>query len=126
MNNINETLQKKRAELKEVFDNPAEDGKYSAEQKNAINGLNTELAELVDSANTAKASAEKGVWLAGLITTGQPTPKAGAHFLVIIVLGKFQGVIAPTTPTGCLITTILLSGSGSGIISPYTLFTSSA
>ena len=58
MDNINETLQKKRAELKEVFDNPAEDGKYSAEQKNAINGLNTELAELVDSANDAKAKAK--------------------------------------------------------------------
>ena len=37
MDNINEKLQKKRAELKEVFDNPVEDGKYSAEQKNAIN-----------------------------------------------------------------------------------------
>ena len=58
MSNYNETLQKKRAELKEVFDNPAEDGKYSAEQKNAINGLNTELAELVDQANTAKAKAK--------------------------------------------------------------------
>ena len=58
MSNINETLQKKRAELKEVFDNPAEDGKYSAEQKNAINGLNTELAELVDEANNAKAKAK--------------------------------------------------------------------
>ena len=59
MDNISETLQKKRAELKEVFDNPAEEGgKYSAEQKNAINGLNTELAELVDEANTAKAKAK--------------------------------------------------------------------
>ena len=59
MDNINETLQKKRAELKEVFDNPAEEGgKYSAEQKNAINALNTELAELVDEANNAKAKAK--------------------------------------------------------------------
>ena len=59
MDNISETLQKKRAELKEVFDNPAEEGgKYSAEQKNAINGLNTELAELVDEANNAKARAK--------------------------------------------------------------------
>ena len=59
MDNINETLQKKRAELKEVFDNPAEEGgKYSAEQKNAINGLNTELAELVDEANNTKAKAK--------------------------------------------------------------------
>ena len=58
MSNINETLQKKRAELKEVFDNPADDGKYSAEQKNAINGLNTELAELVDAANLDKSKAK--------------------------------------------------------------------
>ena len=33
MSDYNETLQKKRAELKEVFDNPADDGKYTAEQK---------------------------------------------------------------------------------------------
>ena len=58
MDNINEKLQKKRAELKEVFDNPVEDGKYSAEQKNAINGLNTELAELVDQTQNAKAKAK--------------------------------------------------------------------
>ena len=69
-------------------------------------------------ANAPSARAEYGVWLAGLITTVHPTARAGAHFLVIIVLGKFHGVIAPTTPTGCFITTILLSGIGSGIISP--------
>ena len=58
MSDYNEKLQKKRAELKDVFDNPAEDGKYSAEQKNAINALNTELAELVDESNNAKAKAK--------------------------------------------------------------------
>ena len=58
MSDYNEKLQKKRAELKEVFDNPAEDGKYSAEQKNAINALNTELAELVDESQNAKAKAK--------------------------------------------------------------------
>lgn len=83
MDNINETLQKKRAELKEVFDNPAEEGgKYSAEQKNAINALNTELAELVDEANTAKAKAknEKAMEIAEEAATYAPeevdnTPK---------------------------------------------------
>ena len=83
MDNISETLQKKRAELKEVFDNPAEEGgKYSAEQKNAINGLNTELAELVDEANTAKAKAknEKAMEIAEEAATYAPeevdnTPK---------------------------------------------------
>jgi len=33
MSDYKEQISKKRAELKEVFDNPAEDGKYSAEQK---------------------------------------------------------------------------------------------
>ena len=56
MSNYKEQISKKRAELKDVFDNPAlEDGKYDAEQKNAINGLNTELAELVDAANLEKS-----------------------------------------------------------------------
>lgn len=58
MSDYKEQISKKRAELKEVFDNPAEDGKYSAEQKNAINGLNTELADLVDSANLERSKAK--------------------------------------------------------------------
>ena len=58
MSDYKEQISKKRAELKEVFDNPAEDGKYSAEQKNAINGLNTELAELVDAANIDRSKAK--------------------------------------------------------------------
>jgi len=33
MSDYKEQISKKRAELKDVFDNPAEDGKYSAEQK---------------------------------------------------------------------------------------------
>ena len=45
-----------------------------------VKTLKTPGGKPASSANTAKASAEKGVWLAGLITTGQPTPKAGAHF----------------------------------------------
>ena len=58
MSNYKETISKKRAELKDVFDNPAEDGKYSHEQKNQIKGLNTELAELVDAYNLEKAKAK--------------------------------------------------------------------
>ena len=58
MSDYKEQISKKRAELKEVFDNPVEDGKYSAEQKNAINGLNTELADLVDTANLEKSKAK--------------------------------------------------------------------
>ena len=78
------------------------------------------------SANSAIARAESGVSEAGFITTGQPAASAGAHFLVIIAIGKFQGVIAATTPIGCLITIILRSFEGVGITSPYVLLPSSA
>jgi hypothetical protein len=53
-----------------------------------------------------------------LITTGQPAASAGAHLRVIMALGKFQGVIAATTPIGCLITTMRLSGWCCGMVSP--------
>ena len=55
-------------------------------------------------ANSPSARAESGVASAGLITTGQPAAKAGATLRVIIAIGKFHGVIAAQTPTGCLIT----------------------
>ena len=55
-----------------------------------------------------------------------PTARAGATFLVIIAKGKFQGVIAATTPIGCLITISLWSFVWDGITSPYALLPSSA
>src|SRR5438034_2827400 len=55
---------------------------------------------------SANASAEYGVASAGLMTTVHPEASAGETFRVIIDVGKFHGVIAAQTPTGCLITTI--------------------
>src|SRR5436190_2736826 len=66
--------------------------------------LNTPAGIPASSASTANANAEKGVKTEGLSIIVQPAAKAGAHFRVIIALGKFQGVIAPTTPTDCLLT----------------------
>src|SRR5438477_3048839 len=54
--------------------------------------FNTPLGKPARSASSASASAENGVWLAGLITTGQPAASAGAHLRVIMALGKFHGV----------------------------------
>jgi hypothetical protein len=51
-------------------------------------------------AKTAKASAENGVNSEGFKITAQPAAKAAAAFLVIMALGKFQGVIAATIPIG--------------------------
>jgi hypothetical protein len=70
------------------------------------------------SASTTIASAESGVCLAGFATKAQPTASAGATLRAIMAFGKFQGVIEPTTPTGCLITTIRLSAWWPGMVSP--------
>ena len=78
------------------------------------------------SANSTIANADKGVALAGLHTTVQPAANAGAILRVSIALGKFHGVMQATTPTGCLITIMRLSFAGSGMMSPYMRFASSA
>ena len=41
-----------------------------------------------------------GVDSAGLSTTQLPAPMAGASFQAAIRIGKFQGMIWPTTPRG--------------------------
>ncbi len=68
-------------------------------------------------ANSTSANAESGVSAAGFSTMAQPTASAGATLRVIIALGKFQGVIAATTPIGCLIA-ILRRSFVAGMISP--------
>ncbi len=64
------------------------------------------------------ASAESGVCSAGFSTMVLPAASAGAHFLVTMAEGKFQGVIPAVTPTGSLRTTTLLPGIGVGMTSP--------
>ena len=70
------------------------------------------------SASTAIASADSGVSAAGRATKAQPAAMAGAALRAIIALGKFQGVIEATTPTGCLITVRRLSRMWPGMVSP--------
>ena len=64
------------------------------------------------------AIAIRGVSLEGLTITVQPAAKAGATLRAIIAPGKFQGVMSPHTPTGCLITEIRCCGEEGGMISP--------
>ncbi len=80
--------------------------------------LNSPFGMPARSANTARANAESGVSAAGRPTKPQPAAMAGPHLRVIIALGKFQGVIDPTTPMGWRITVSLLSGRWPGIVSP--------
>ena len=70
------------------------------------------------SARTTNAIAVSGVCSAGLIIKVHPAASPGAHFLVIIAAGKFQGVIAAQTPMGCLRVIMRLSFIGSGRTSP--------
>ena len=48
-----------------------------------------------------------------------PAARAGPIFLVAIAAGKFHGVINNETPTGCLVTKILLSLLGAILNSPF-------
>ncbi|MNN27905.1 hypothetical protein D3C81_1414560 [compost metagenome] len=69
--------------------------------------FNTPAGTPASSASLTSAKAVSGVSAAGLQTTVQPAARAGAIFRAIIAAGKFQGVIAATTPTGSLYAAIL-------------------
>ena len=62
-----------------------------------------------------------GVCSLGLSTTVHPAASAGAVLRVIIANGKFQGVMAPTTPTGCFSVSICRSGAVGCSTWPYAL-----
>ncbi len=83
-----------------------------------VTTLSTPLGRPARSASSAIASAENGVALAGLTTMVQPAASAGAAFLVIMAIGKFQGVIAAHTPTGCFSTRIRREPTVCGMTSP--------
>jgi hypothetical protein len=48
----------------------------------------------------SSSTAVSGVSSAGLSTTVLPAASAGPSFQDAIAIGKFQGVISPTTPSG--------------------------
>ncbi len=50
--------------------------------------------------SSASTRMEAGVLDAGLRTTALPAARAGAIFQTAIRMGKFQGMIWPTTPSG--------------------------
>ena len=49
---------------------------------------------------SVSAQALPGTRLAGLNTTALPKASAGAIFHTAVAMGKFQGLMTPTTPTG--------------------------
>ncbi|MNO31523.1 hypothetical protein D3C76_214980 [compost metagenome] len=50
--------------------------------------------------SSAKMVIDSGVCSAGLSTTQLPAARAGASFQAAIRIGKFHGMICPTTPSG--------------------------
>ena len=68
--------------------------------------------------SSTKRSARNGVSSAGFRTTVLPQTSAGQSFHDGIAIGKFHGVIAPTTPTGIRTLIMNLSGSSLGVVWP--------
>src|SRR5690606_12430566 len=91
-----------------------------------VTTLSTPAGMPASAASSASASAEYGGAVAGLRTLVHPAASAAPALRVIMALGKFHGVMAATTPTGCLITTMRRSAVAAGITSPYTRLASSA
>jgi hypothetical protein len=67
------------------------------------------------SAMRASSMAMRGVISAGLITMAHPAASAGAIFCASLAIGEFQGVIAPTTPSGSC-TLIVRKSPRAGVI----------
>jgi hypothetical protein len=80
--------------------------------------------------SSASRSAESGVWLAGLSTTGQPAASAGASLCATRLQGKLKGEIAPITPIGRRSVNAIFpspaSDAASGTTSPASLRASTA
>ena len=68
--------------------------------------------------SSTKRCASIGVSFAGLKTTVFPHTSAGTIFHEGIAIGKFHGVITPTTPIGCRTLIWNLSGSSEGVVWP--------
>ena len=82
--------------------------------------LKTPLGKPARIRMSASAHADPGTSSAGFITTVLPKANAGANFQAGIAMGKFQGVIKPTTPTASRVTSTPTPGRTEGITSPPT------
>ncbi len=86
--------------------------------REAVTMFGTPGGTPASSARATSASEVRGVSSAGLQTTVQPAARAGAILRAIIAAGKFQGVMAATTPTGSLMANMRRPGTGAGMMSP--------
>ena len=87
--------------------------------------LNTPSGIPASIANSATLRADKGDCSAGFKIKLLPVARAGANFQQAISRGKFQGVTAPTTPSGSLVM-VAIKLSPVGATSSYNLSIASA
>ena len=81
--------------------------------------MSTPSGKPADKASSARRSAVRGVSSAGFRTTVFPAASAGARPQPAIGIGKFQGTITPTTPSGSL--KVMSIPPGTGICRPNNL-----
>ena len=82
---LRENIAKSREELKTVFDAPAEEGKYSHDQKEKIKGLNTELSSSLDELKIeeSKAANEKAMEVNNEVVNELPVVEESAGIKTI-------------------------------------------
>ena len=89
-----------------------------ASSPNPCTTLTTPAGTPASPSSSTNRDASSGVSSAGLRTTVFPQTRAGQSFQDGIAIGKFQGVIAPTTPTGMRTLIMNLSRSSLGVVWP--------
>jgi hypothetical protein len=82
--------------------------------------LNTPFGTPAACASSASRSAVSGDFSEGLSTTELPAARMGPSFHAAMIIGKFHGTMAPTTPSGSRVTSASAS-CAVGATSPYTL-----
>jgi len=81
--------------------------------------LTTPVGTPASWSNSTKRSPSAGVSVAGLKTIVFPATSAGVIFHDGIAIGKFHGVITPTTPIGIRTLMLNLSRSSDGVVCPH-------
>ena len=79
-----------------------------------VNRLRTPAGNPARCRISASAQAQPGASSAGLNTTVLPQASAGAIFQAGIAIGKFHGVMMPTTPTGSRVISMFTPGRTDG------------
>ena len=78
----------------------------------------TPFGSPASSSTFSRLTTDRGVSVAGLMTTVFPRMSAGIIFQEGIAMGKFHGVMRPATPTGWRTDIWNLSGISEGVVCP--------